>query len=1177
MTEHGAARLTPYVSRVVLEWAASTPEKQHRRLEGTLAFCDLSGFTAMSEKLAALGRLGAEELADILNGIFAALLADAASFGGSLLKYGGDALLLFFDGEDHAERGAAATHHMRATLRRQGRVRTSQGTVQIRMSVGLHTGSFDFFLVGESHRELVVAGAGATECCAMETAADAGEILLSPTTAASLARTCIGEAKGRGFLLRRAPRIAPSAPLPVPGADIVDPTPYVPASLRAHLGDVGVDAEHRHIAVGFVGFNGLDSLIVERGGDEVAQLLDRFIASCQRAFEAYGCTFLYVDVYGDGGKVFFIVGAPVAHEDNEERALRACRSIHSQPYDGLHLHTGVNRGYVFAGDVGATFRRTYTVLGDAVNTAARVMASCTEDGQVRVLPEVLQMATSRYEAAEQPPFAAKGKTKPIVSYAVGEPLGPRTADLPLPLVGREDELARLHTQVVQAHSGTAVAVNVIGEAGVGKSRLVAELCDRLRAQPGWTVSVAYGERYEQANSFIVIRRLLEGLVGIDSDLYRRVDAALTDSSDVPAITPVLLDVLRSLPGALLFVIENADLADAASNELIEAVAIGAVGRPWALVRVGRAIATQADDIVLDHLSSDAATQLALLADPTLLPYDASEIAQRSNGNPLFLRQLVAAKQAGAEFGDSIETTIATRIDTLAPRERDVLRTAAVLGGRFELRALAALVDKPVDYAALGDFLTTGSGYGIFRQALYRDVAYEGLTFRRRRGLHLAAGRMLEAAQSDDIGRLSLHFHNAQAWQESWTYSRAAAKHAYSTAAKATAITFYERAAEAGRRLRDLPRAEVASVFALLGQSLYYAGRVDEARSAYAAGRRFAPRDSIQRAELESREAVSYHSAGDAVRAVRWYKRSLTTLQSVPEPLEETAAEVAVTGHIGISNLAARRGHVAQAMDALDKATAIANRSGVQSLLGRVHGLGTMLAFASGDVAEARAAARRSLDAYRADGRFPGSIAVAASNLGTLEQQLGNWAEASVLLREACEAQLASGNAALAAEAQANLAELLIDQGRWDDARVEVAEADRVLRLVGSENVVFTEHVQRRLRIRTGQPDPGASPDQLAALATLGLADECTSLDVEAALARGDRGTARSLLEAIDQSDERLFAAQCVATGRELPLSFDALHPLSRVVIRVLRGGKVDADPEALDLGIVDVPQWAQRQ
>src|SRR5438309_5840987 len=150
--------LTPYVPRLVLSWAEDAPDARYRQIAGTMAFCDISGFTAMSERLARQGKIGAEELTDVLNDVFADLLERAAEYGGSMLKYGGDAVLVFFWGDGHERRAAAAAAAMRAGLRGVGKRQTSAGRVALRMSVGIHSGDFDFFLVGSSHRELIVAG-----------------------------------------------------------------------------------------------------------------------------------------------------------------------------------------------------------------------------------------------------------------------------------------------------------------------------------------------------------------------------------------------------------------------------------------------------------------------------------------------------------------------------------------------------------------------------------------------------------------------------------------------------------------------------------------------------------------------------------------------------------------------------------------------------------------------------------------------------------------------------------------------------------------------------------------------------------------------------------------------------------------------------------------------------------
>jgi class 3 adenylate cyclase len=165
--------LKPYVPRLVIDWLRTTPDARHRIVDGSLAFVDISGFTQLTEKLARKGKVGAEAVSDTLDAVFTQLLDVAYDYGAGLLKWGGDALLLLFSGHDHARRCCRAAVGMQATLDRVGRLRTSGGAVTLRMSVGIHSGSFDFFLVGASHRELVITGPAATATVDME--ADAAQ------------------------------------------------------------------------------------------------------------------------------------------------------------------------------------------------------------------------------------------------------------------------------------------------------------------------------------------------------------------------------------------------------------------------------------------------------------------------------------------------------------------------------------------------------------------------------------------------------------------------------------------------------------------------------------------------------------------------------------------------------------------------------------------------------------------------------------------------------------------------------------------------------------------------------------------------------------------------------------------------------------------------------------------
>ncbi|NNC91920.1 MAG: hypothetical protein HKN80_05460, partial [Acidimicrobiia bacterium] len=108
------AKYEPYIPRLLHAWPEA---KRHQSLPGTMVFVDISGFTAMSERLARFGKLGAEEVVGVLNNTFSALIITAGTYGGDLLKFGGDALLLWFSGDDHLLRGAAAAAAMRNELR----------------------------------------------------------------------------------------------------------------------------------------------------------------------------------------------------------------------------------------------------------------------------------------------------------------------------------------------------------------------------------------------------------------------------------------------------------------------------------------------------------------------------------------------------------------------------------------------------------------------------------------------------------------------------------------------------------------------------------------------------------------------------------------------------------------------------------------------------------------------------------------------------------------------------------------------------------------------------------------------------------------------------------------------------------------------------------------------------
>src|SRR4051812_15737259 len=289
--EVGSERLLPYVPQLVRGWTQGEHGDRHLRVPGTLAFVDISGFTRLTERLARKGNVGAEEISDLLSSTFAELLTESYEDGADLVKWGGDAMLLLFRDAGHASRAARAAHRMRARLGAIGHLTTSSGAVALRMSVGIHSDEFDFFLVGDPtvHRELLISGPAATATAETEAAAAAGQIGLSASTAALLDGRLLGAPLLEGRLLRSAPpRVDPPAATGASGG--LSAAQVLPPPIRHLLLGRAVEAEHRLVTVGFVQYSGTDRLLETSGPLVLADALDEVVRNVQQACSEYDVT-----------------------------------------------------------------------------------------------------------------------------------------------------------------------------------------------------------------------------------------------------------------------------------------------------------------------------------------------------------------------------------------------------------------------------------------------------------------------------------------------------------------------------------------------------------------------------------------------------------------------------------------------------------------------------------------------------------------------------------------------------------------------------------------------------------------------------------------------------------------------------------------------------------------------
>ena len=374
MVTDTASAFRPFVPRLAATWQRDRSGEVGRVLDASLLGLDISGFTALSERLAERGKLGAEELIMLISGCYSGLIEIGKRYGGDVLKFRGDALLLLFDGDRHEERAARAALAMQAFVAESGSGESSVGPVRLGMAAGLVSGPCHFFLVGRSHRELIVCGPAASATLGLEDAAESGEVLVSARTAEALEGLVAAERDG-AFLLRSDAAAAELPLLPEEPDGLGDLSALLPPTLRGPIATGAIEAEHRQVTVAFVKFSGTDQLV--EAPDEAAAALGALADAVSSETHELGITWLESDIDHDGGKLYLVAGAPSSAGDDEDRMLRAVRAIVDAGV-GPAIGVGVNRGPVLAGPIGSPSRTTYAVMGDTVNLAARLAARAAQ-------------------------------------------------------------------------------------------------------------------------------------------------------------------------------------------------------------------------------------------------------------------------------------------------------------------------------------------------------------------------------------------------------------------------------------------------------------------------------------------------------------------------------------------------------------------------------------------------------------------------------------------------------------------------------------------------------------------------------------------------------------------------------------------------------------------------------
>ena len=467
------------------------------------------------------------------------------------------------------------------------------------------------------------------------------------------------------------------------------------------------EAERKRVTALFSDLSGYTAITEKLDPEEVRQITGRIFDGIKGIVGKYEG---FIEKFaGDG--VLILFGVPRAHEDDALRAIRAAQEIHhlvnglSPQYEmkigrSLTMHSGINTGLVVSGEVDPQ-KGTHSVTGDTINVASR-LSDLAEAGEILVGPDTYKTTGPYFRFESLKPARVKGKSDLIQIYKLisKKPLKPQLGanrQVSSEMVGRDPELAKLELQIMKAVNGEGSVINVVGEAGIGKSRLIAELKQR-DVMKGVALLEGRAMSIGKNLSFHPIIDLIKQWAGIAEDdaesaSFRKLEAAIRRIH--PQETDEVLPFLATLMGTKLtgrhaqrvegiegealeklimknvkelliratdlqptiIVMEDLHWADRSSLELLDSLFRIAEKHPLVFINVFRPGYLEAEDMKLDFIGQKASFILEIGIRPLEknesevliknmlkirgMPHSISEqIVERAGGNPFFIEEVV---------------------------------------------------------------------------------------------------------------------------------------------------------------------------------------------------------------------------------------------------------------------------------------------------------------------------------------------------------------------------------------------------------------------------------------------------------------------------------------------------------------------------------------------------------
>ncbi len=1016
-----------------------------------------------------------------------------------------------------------------------------------------------------------------------------------------------------GAELPEAAKFCPACGAAVAAAAPRAPESYTPAHLAEKIltSRAALEGERKQVTVLFCDVVGSTGLAERLGAEAMHGLLSRFFELALAEVHRYEGT--VNQFLGDGFMALF--GAPIAHEDHARRAMLAAlglRAAVAQPMAlerdesvTLAVRMGLHTGFVVVGAIGDNLRMDYTAVGDTTNLAARLQQMAAP-GEIVASDAVARLVEGYASLEPGGRVDVRGRSAPITVFKVvgagarRSPLEPAAARALSRFVGRARELATLEDLLGQVAEGHGRLVGVVGEAGVGKSRLLLELRRVVEARSmRWREGrcLSYGATIPYLPLLDVLREEcrvadLDAPEQVAAKVRATLDALGLHADQAPYLLALLgvkepRDPLAGLGGdaiiartfaalrqfllhgsrrePLVLAVEDLHWIDRTSAAFLESLADDVAAAAIMLVATYRAGArpawmdrSYAAQISLAPLAGVDSLSVIRSVLPELAPDAplASLILERAEGNPLFLEELARAVE-GARDGrpvvpDTIYGVLTARIDRLPEGAKRLLQTAAVLGREFSARVLERLAESP---ATLDDDLRrlarleflhrradTDEPVYVFKHVLTQEVALGTLIARDRRALHRQAAEALATVHAERAQELAPvlahHYLEAEAWPEAVTHARRAAEAAHRAYANSEALARYGQALAAAER-GGLPAAERMVLLEARAAVHGTLGVFDGGRADLEAALALAEGagDRVAQGRVLGTLASLWAGHRDYHRGLELAGRAVVALESSGD-LRALAEARAQLGMVE-----ANFGRLADSRRDLEEALRLYRELG--DVAGEAHTLDmlSMNAWIGGQAGRARAYAEAALPKLREIGDRVTELS-AVSIIGSTEIFQRGWVAAEPFFRQALEIALAIGAQHAEAFVHGLMAQFGVLVGRFGVVQREGRHALAIAREIRHREWETLALVNLgRLHVACGD-DAGAGrllDEALAAARELGAS--VWIADVLAALSRHSLGTGD------EASAERLAAEALEAAGDTAFPVGDALRAQAELALR----------------------------